>query len=303
MKTLIKHATKRSYLPILNTIAVHEGMAIADDMDNRVIMPCDLPNGLYDAQMMKAGINKLSYDRVPDDFPQHRPLEGGLQYTSVSIDDLAWVNRAASTEDARYYLNGVYFNAEGMTATDGHRLHQLKGDGAACAKPFIMHRDTITLCAAMCKELKADKVTIECYENGSIRVLIGNSQIISKEIDGTFPDYTRVIPTNYTLSAPINCDDFKLIAKEAKELTKARGLRGDGVVILSQDPVKYYERVDKTWLGGPRINREIGINPAFVFDAGLQGVIQYPNEGNGPVVITQDNKLAVIMPVRVRGAT
>jgi len=114
---------------------------------------------------------------------------------------LTAVSFAISTEETRYYLNGVYLHAIGdqliAVATDGHRLGRAIysiGDGPTEMPGVIIPRKTVGLLASALKA--ADKqaelaISVSenriCFETGAVR-------IASKLIDGTFPDYVRVIP-------------------------------------------------------------------------------------------------------------
>ncbi|MGJ8570465.1 MAG: DNA polymerase III subunit beta [Hoeflea sp.] len=114
---------------------------------------------------------------------------------------LAAVSFAISTEETRYYLNGVYLHCAGeqliAVATDGHRLARAVysvGDGATGMPGVIIPRKTIALLASALKaaDSQADlAVSVSenriCFQTGAVR-------IASKLIDGTFPDYERVIP-------------------------------------------------------------------------------------------------------------
>lgn len=114
---------------------------------------------------------------------------------------LASVGFAISTEETRYYLNGVYMHCAGdrlvTVATDGHRLARatIAAPDAADAMPgIIIPRKTVALLArALAASDKQAMLAIAvsenriCFETGAVR-------IASKLIDGTFPDYVRVIP-------------------------------------------------------------------------------------------------------------
>lgn len=114
---------------------------------------------------------------------------------------LASVGFAISTEETRYYLNGVYMHCAGdrlvTVATDGHQLARatIAAPDAADAMPgIIIPRKTVALLArALAASDKQAMLAISvsenriCFETGAVR-------IASKLIDGTFPDYVRVIP-------------------------------------------------------------------------------------------------------------
>ena len=115
---------------------------------------------------------------------------------------LAAVKFAISTEETRYYLNGVFMHClDGRlitVATDGHRLARAvtaAPEGAPAMPGVIIPRKTVDLVAkALAGAGKEAKLAISVSEN-RICFELGAVQIASKLIDGTFPDYQRVIPT------------------------------------------------------------------------------------------------------------
>lgn len=114
---------------------------------------------------------------------------------------LAAVKFAISTEETRYYLNGVFMHClDGRlitVATDGHRLARAvtaAPEGAPAMPGVIIPRKTVDLVAkALAGAGKEAKLAISVSEN-RICFELGAVQIASKLIDGTFPDYGRVIP-------------------------------------------------------------------------------------------------------------
>jgi DNA polymerase-3 subunit beta len=114
---------------------------------------------------------------------------------------LAAVGFAISTEETRYYLNGVYLHAIDeqlvAVATDGHRLARATWSGPAGAAGMpgvIIPRKTVGLLAkALAAADKQATLAVSVSEN-RICFELGAVRIASKLIDGTFPDYVRVIP-------------------------------------------------------------------------------------------------------------
>src|SRR5262249_39143863 len=110
---------------------------------------------------------------------------------------------AISTEETRYYLNGIYLHLAGAAksqtlravATDGHRLAQVDLElpkGAAGMPGIIVPRKTVGEVQRLIEDRDAE-IAIELSQ-GKIRFTIGEVVLTSKLIDGTFPDYARVIP-------------------------------------------------------------------------------------------------------------
>lgn len=112
---------------------------------------------------------------------------------------------AVSTEETRYYLNGLYIHAktEGQTnvlrivATDGHRLACVESplpQGAEKMSGVIVPRKTVAEIRKLLDDTKSETVAISLSEN-KIRFVLEDVTLTSKLIDGTYPDYERVIPT------------------------------------------------------------------------------------------------------------
>lgn len=115
---------------------------------------------------------------------------------------LAAVAFAMSTEETRYYLNGAYLHATAdhlvTVATDGHRLGRATlaaPEGAGVALPgVIIPRKTVTLAMKALKAAGPDATVALTVSDSLITLAMGPVVLSSKVIDGTFPDYVRVIP-------------------------------------------------------------------------------------------------------------
>ena len=128
---------------------------------------------------------------------------------------------AVSTEETRYYLNGLYIHAKNegeakvlrVVATDGHRLACVESPlpkGAENMAGVIVPRKTVGEIRKLLDDTSTDNITIALSEN-KIRFTMEDVTLTSKLIDGTYPDYERVIPT----------DDDKVLELGVKELSSA----------------------------------------------------------------------------------
>jgi DNA polymerase III subunit beta len=155
---------------------------------------------------VKAGKSKFNLQTLPaQDFP--RLAEGGSSTASVKLPQqvlrelLSLVQYGMAQQDIRYYLNGLLLVADGkqltMVATDGHRLAYasttLTSDVAR--SEVIIPRKAILELAKLLEDSQ-DEVEIQLLPN-QVRFIFAGIDIVSKVVDGKFPDYTRVIPTNY----------------------------------------------------------------------------------------------------------
>jgi len=172
--------------------------------------------------IVTAGRSKFTLPTLPaEDFPMLVDESWDAQF-EISAFDLAQlidaVAFAISTEEARYYLNGIYLHAPDdrgaqgemlmrAAATDGHRLarYQLPLPDGAASLPgagVIIPRKAVGLIRKLCDTVRAGledgaaSPLIELAISSSrIRAESGGTVLTSKLIDGTFPDYVRVIPT------------------------------------------------------------------------------------------------------------
>jgi DNA polymerase-3 subunit beta len=167
-----------------------------------------LDHGGGDAPLaLRAGRFNTSLSVLPvEDFPSM--TEGKLPHRfglgAGQLRDMIDRTRfAISTEETRYYLNGIYLHvaeSEGTkvmraVATDGHRLARVEEplpDGAAAMPGVIVPRKTVNEVRKLAEETQ-DEIRIFLSDT-KIRFDIGTVQLTSKLIDGTFPEYERVIP-------------------------------------------------------------------------------------------------------------
>jgi len=126
------------------------------------------------------------------------------EYTATFKIDLsalfAPVAFAISDEETRYYLNGIYLHNPGSelraVATDGHRLARHSAATVGDLPGVIVPKKTVAL-------IPAGEVTVSLSQT-KIRVEHGDSVLVSKLIEGTFPDYERVTPKNNDKSLVVN---------------------------------------------------------------------------------------------------
>ena len=168
-----------------------------------------------------AGRSTFSLATLPrEDFPVMASSEYTTNFTAPAkvlrrLFDKA--KFAISTEETRYYLNGVYMhvakNADGPTlrcvATDGHRLAQIDAPlpaNAAGMPGVIVPRKTVNELRKLLDDDDAE-IAVSVSET-KVRFATPAIQMTSKVIDGTFPDYTRVIPTGNTRRLEVDAAEF-----------------------------------------------------------------------------------------------
>jgi DNA polymerase-3 subunit beta len=229
---------------------------------------------------------------------------------------------AISTEETRYYLNGVFLHAieEGAAsclravATDGHRLARVETAlpaGAQGMPPVIVPRKTVGEIRKLIDELDAGAEVGVALSSARIRFEIGAAVLRSRLIDGTFPDYQRVIPTgnDKLLVAPTRelgeaVDRVATIATE-----KGRAIKlslADARLTLSAispDAGRAVEELDVRYAADAL---EIGFNARYILDMNSQiegDEVEFAMADAGSPTLVRDPKdsstLYVLMPMRV----
>ncbi len=274
--------------------------------------------------VVRCGRSRISLATLPsEDFPVM--AEGDLPH-AFAIDSGALRNIidrtrfAMSVEETRYYLNGIYIHAAEsedspklrVVATDGHRLARVElalPDGAAGMPGVIVPRKTVVEVHKLLDD-GADKVSITLSDT-RIRIAVGATVLTSKLIDGTFPDYDRVIPFGNDKTLQVNPRDFAkavdLVSTIATEKTRAIKLSLDnGSLVLSASSPESgsaEEQLEVEYVDAPL---EIGFNSRYLLDIaqliGDDGARFSLSDGTSPTLV-RDNAdpgaLYVLMPMRV----
>src|SRR4029078_11385338 len=185
---------------------------------------------------IRAGRSRFTLQTLPEsDFPDLAAGEMTHSFKLPAADFKRLIDKtqfAISTEETRYYLNGIYLHTVGSgknatlraVATDGHRLAQVElplPQGAAGMPGVIVPRKTVGEVQKLLETGEGD-VAIELSQ-GKIRLSIGNVVLTSKLIDGTFPDYARVIPANNDKQLVVDKKDFEAAVDRVSTVSSERG--------------------------------------------------------------------------------
>ncbi|MDX7953872.1 DNA polymerase III subunit beta [Lichenihabitans sp. Uapishka_5] len=227
---------------------------------------------------------------------------------------------AISTEETRYYLNGIFMHTlehEGQTllravSTDGHRLARVQvpaPEGSADMPGIIVPRKAVSEVQKLIDDADAD-VTVE-LSTAKIRFTFGRVILTTKLIDGTFPDYARVIPSGNDKRLTVDKKPFQEAVDRVSTISSERGRAvklaiADGKLTLSvnnPDSGSATEELDVDYDAAPL---DIGFNARYLLDiaAQLDGdtALLMLNDAGSPTVI-QDSDTApalyVLMPMRV----
>lgn len=276
MKYLYKIADKRNAIPILTMIQVKNGIAYASNADIFITCACDKPDGFYRADKAKIGIWGNDPDFKDGDHAQFYLPDNHDHYEKINANDLAWLKDCVPKDDARYYLNGVFFGPEFIAATDGRHLKKINSPSRA--QTFIMPRELVEILASMGGEFN-----LYAYKNGMLKIENPEYTIISRTIDGTFPDIARVIPTDRTTGVPFDSEVFKKSFKRIKELSKLYDSKNYPIKICENgDILCFNEKLGET--GRPPF--DIGFNGKYLAESDIEGLAYYgENERQSLMVI------------------
>jgi DNA polymerase-3 subunit beta len=350
---------RRNTIPILSNVMIEAGKSAlkltATDLDIEIVesIPADiLRNGsatapahmLYDivrklpdgAQVqaellpseggrlaVSAGSSRFELACLPrEDFPQM--AAGALPHKfRLASEDLKRIIEktrfAISTEETRYYLNGIYLHAskEGKptlraVATDGHRLARYEldlPDGAGDMPGVIVPRKTV---GELSKLLDDSEGAIEVsLSDTKIQFTFNGVELTSKLIDGNFPPYERVIPAGNDKALALEARDFAQSVDRVSTISadKTRAVKlniaQDKVTlsVINPESGTATEEVGATYNAAAL---EIGFNARYLLD--ITGQIEGKevrfllSDAGSPAIIedTSDPRtLYVLMPLRV----
>ena len=269
-----------------------------------------------------AGRARFQLQTLPrEDFPVigETDLPITFQLPAETLRNLIDKTRfAISTEETRYYLNGIFLHAPAnantlrAVATDGHRLARIEmplPQGAEGMPDIIIPRKAI---AEVRKLLDEREDTVEIALSPSkIRLKVGGAMLTSKLIDGTFPDYSRVIPTANDRLLRIDpatlAEGVDRVTAIASEKTRAVKLSMDRdrvtLSVTSPENGTASEDVPADYAAE---SFDVGFNSRYLLDilAQLEGdsIEVHMADAAAPTLIRENDQsqaLYVLMPMRV----
>ena len=263
------------------------------------------------------------------DYPDLSAGDHPFVYSVAAPDLIKAFDRvkfAISTEETRYYLNGAYVHfaatSDGnflrFVTTDGHRLAQYSLPAMAIPSDLpglIIPAKTIKTLLAVYAALKKAKQAPETIkvESGTekIKFTLGNVEIVSKVIDGQFPDYERVVPRHNDKICSMKVADFDsaveqvcLISYEKSRAVKLNFEKGECKLWVHNPDAGSSETTVLTDYA--REPMEIGFNGLYLRDvmAEIEGkhFTMQLNDSGSPTVFLDPSEprfLAILMPKRV----
>jgi DNA polymerase-3 subunit beta len=283
-----------------------------------------LESGVDASQLiLKSGRSRFTLQTLPEgDFPDLSTgaLSHRFDMPAAALRHLIDKTQfAISTEETRYYLNGIYMHAidaDGgvlrAVATDGHRLARAEvpaPPGASGMPGVIVPRKTVSEVQKLAAEYDGD-VAVE-LSTAKIRFKFAHVVLTSKLIDGTFPDYTRVIPIANDRRLTVERADFARSVDRVSTISSERGRAvklsiADGRLTLSVNNPDAGNAIEELEVDYDAPAIDIGFNARYLLDiAGqLEGdTALFKLADPGSPTLIQDREgastLYVLMPMRV----
>ncbi len=273
---------------------------------------------------VRAGRSSFALATLPkEDFPVMASSEYSANFAASAKELRRLFDKAKfaiSTEETRYYLNGVYMHvaeAEGgralrCVATDGHRLARVDSalpEGAEAMPGVIVPRKTV---GELRKLLEDDEMQIAVsVSETKVRFATPDITLTSKVIDGTFPDYTRVIPTQNTRKLEVDAAEF---AKAVDRVATVSSERSRAVKLaLEEDKLTLSVNAPDSGAAEEELivsyadeRLEIGFNAKYLLEIASQvdreNAVFLFNGSGDPTLMREGDDLSavyVVMPMRV----
>ena len=328
-------------LEVTETVAAEVGLAGATTVPAHILHDIvrKLPDGAEvsldtgdGSQLaLKSGRSRFSLQILPEsDFPDLTTGEFPTRFSLPAATLKKLIDRtqfAISTEETRYYLNGIYLHVVTVgkkpmlraVATDGHRLAQAQFDAPAGSEKMtgvIVPRKAVGEIQKLVEGGGEANVDIEISDT-KIRVTIpaagggGDVVLTSKLIDGTFPDYGRVIPQGNDKILKVARAEFADAVDRVSTISSERGRAvklalSEGKMTLSVNNPDSGSAVEEVGVDYAADDIEIGFNSRYLLDVAGQletGMAEFRFADPGsPTLILDDgatDALYVLMPMRV----
>ncbi len=277
-----------------------------------------------DRLMLSSGQSRFALQALSaEEFPDLTPGEmtHNFEIGAAELKRLIDKTRfAISTEETRYYLNGIYLHTasrgESQTlravATDGHRLAQVEFDmpgGASGMAGVIIPRKTVNELHRLIEDTGSN-VQVGVSKS-KVQFEIGTVTLTSKLIDGTFPDYGRVIPQANDKELKVSNSAFKNAVDRVSTIASERGRAvklniGADKLILSVNNPEGGSATEELSVEYGAAPLEIGFNARYLLDIAGQldsdDVVFKLADSGSPTIVRDsgdETALYVLMPMRV----
>ena len=270
--------------------------------------------------VVSAGKSRFTLQTLPAaDFPR---VETGAGLGAViSLPQktlkrlLQLVQFAMASQDIRYYLNGMLLVLEGkqlrVVATDGHRLSYAEAqlETEAEAREVIIPRKTVVELSKLLGDVD-DPVELRIGAN-QVTITLPGTELVTKVVDGKFPDYQRVIPMNQPRQLKANRQNVMQALQRAAILSneKFRGVRlvmsenTLGIVCNNNEQEEAADEIEVSYNGEPL---DVGFNVTYLLDGlgavGSEDIMLSLADANSSMLLTSEGEAGfkyVVMPMRI----
>ncbi len=262
----------------------------------------------------------------PDSFPD---LKSGTFTHAFSIaattlrELIERTQFAISNEETRYYLNGIYLHTLEVNgtptlravATDGHRMARAEApapEGARGMPGIIVPKKTVSEVQKLLDGAEAEaEVQVEISDT-KIRITLGSVVLLSKLIEGTFPDYERVTPKNNDKEMQVDKASFATAVDRVSTIASDRGGKAvklsmkEGQLELSVTNPDHGTASEELAVAFEPESFEIGFNARYLLDIigqiRSENAVFLFNDAGSPTLVREDGEakaLYVLMPMRV----
>ncbi|MFQ3176481.1 MAG: DNA polymerase-3 subunit beta [Psychromonas sp.] len=282
--------------------------------------PCEIKFQVKEEKVtIRSGRSRYLLSSLPAvDFPNIESWQSLVELTVPQAEFkklIEFTQFAMASQDVRYYLNGMYFEASEQTlrsvATDGHRLAScsIQLNQAIEQQSVIVPRKGVIELVKLLDNDQAN-VTIQIGQN-NLRAVIDGFIFTTKLVDGRFPDYRRVIPKNGDKELISNRESLKQAFSRAAILSneKFRGVRlilSENLLQITANNPEREEAEEYIDVDYHSANLEIGFNVSYVLDVlntlkSEQVKITFSNSDHSALIesIDSDDSLYVLMPMRL----
>ena len=274
-----------------------------------------------DRFILKSGKSRFTLQTLPaQDFPLvQKAADFGPKFAipqKVLKQLFNSVHFAMAVNDIRYYLNGILLVVDGksliLVATDGHRLalDRVELDMELPQQQVILPRKTVLELQRLLNSHEDGMLEIQ-FASNQANFDFENLKLVTKLVDGKFPDYTRVIPSGYTNHIELNRVALLTCLQRAAIMTsdKFKGVRltfESNILRIAANNAEQEEAVEELDIDYTGPLTDIGFNISYLIDA-LSNIAQEKivvsfSDANSSVLIRlpeNNNFIYVVMPMRI----
>ncbi len=270
--------------------------------------------------VVSAGKSRFTLQTLPAaDFPRVETGTGlgdAIKLPQKTLKRLLQrVQFAMASQDIRYYLNGMLLVLDGrqlrVVATDGHRLSYAETELDTENEPreVIIPRKTVIELSKLLNDVE-DPVELRIGTN-QVTITLPGTELVTKVVDGKFPDYQRVIPANQPRHLKANRQNVMQALQRAAILSneKFRGVRlvmsenTLGIVCNNNEQEEAADEIEVSYNGDPL---DVGFNVTYLLDGlgalGTEEITLSLGDANSSMLLTSEGEPGfkyVVMPMRI----